>query len=58
MESGRRFTLDASLPEIYAAPVVLGVRPRSTVTVSLNENTTMAVMDSKNHDTIKKVFRS
>lgn len=57
-ESGRRFTLDAGLPEIYAAPVVLGIRPRSTVTLSPSENATMAAMGSGNHDTIKKAFRS
>ena len=57
-ESGRRFTIDASLPKIYAAPIVLGIRPRSTVTLPLYENTKSTVMASDSHKAIKKTFRS
>ena len=57
-ESGRRFTLDASLPEIYAAPVVLGIRPRSEVELHISGNLALAIMGSENHDAIKKAFRS
>lgn len=57
-ESGRRFTLDAGLPGIYAAPVVLGIRQRSEVALHLSGNLALAIMGSENHDAIKKAFRS
>jgi len=57
-ESGRRFTIDAGLPGMYAAPVVLGICPKSTITPALSKNTAFAQVDSGNQDAIKKAFRS
>ncbi len=57
-ESGRRFTIDAGLPGIYVAPVILGIRPRSTVTLPLRENAAFAQADSGNQNAIKKIVRA
>lgn len=56
-ESGRRFTLDAGLPGIYASPVVLGIRHRDTIALPIYENTESTVMNS-DRQAIKKTFRS
>ena len=57
IESGRRFTFDASLPKNYVAPIVLGIMPRSKV-MMLDVGLTEAKASTHGQEAIKKAFRS